>query len=196
MEKKKPGRPDKYHSDTERPVNVSLRIPRDLYEQAERYRRMRSLTLTELLLDGLRLRLETPADPRDIILSDDNTVMQALQEMIQTAVQAEIGKLRDFTGPHLSIPGLIATPEAPAEPVPELSHDNNTVLQESVRQIIIPPYDETKYVLGKLCPQRHEWGTTGQSLLSIHGHTCKECKNEYKRRKRAEKRQGQPGRQP
>ena len=67
MEKKKPGRPDKYHSDTERPVNVSLRIPRDLYEQAERYRRMRSLTLTELLLDGLRLRLETPADPRDII---------------------------------------------------------------------------------------------------------------------------------
>ena len=196
MEKKKPGRPDKYHSDTDRPVNVSLRIPRDLYEQAERYRRMRSLTLTELLLDGLRLRLETPADPSDIILSDDNTVMQELQEMIQTAVQAEIGKLRDFMGPHVSIPGLIATPEAPAEPVPELSHDDNTVLQESVRQTIIPPYDETKYVLGKLCPQRHEWGTTGQSLLSIHGHTCKECKNEYKRRKRAEKRQGQPRRQP
>jgi hypothetical protein len=193
---KKPGRPDKYHSDTERPVNASLRIPRDLYEQAERYRHMHALTLTELLLDGLRLRLETPADPRDIILSDDNTVMQELQEMIQTAVQAEIGKLRDFMGSHVSIPGLIATLEAPAGPVSELSHDNNTVLQESVRQITIPPYDETKYVLGKLCPQRHEWDTTGQSLLSIHGHTCKECKNEYKRRKRAEKRQGQPGRQP
>lgn len=192
MEKKKLGRPDKYHSDTERPVNVSLRIPRDLYEQVERYRRMHSLTLTELLLDGLRLRLETPADPRDIILSDDNTVMQELQEMIQTAVQAEIGKLRDFMGPHVSIPGLIATPEAPAEPVLELSHNNNTVLQESVRQTTIPPYDETKYVLGKLCPQRHEWGTTGQSRLTINDRVCPECRNALKRRKRAEKHQGQP----
>ena len=85
-------------------------------------------------------------------------------------------------------------PEAPAAPVPALSYDNTTVLQGSARQTAIPPddYDKAKYVLGKLCPRRHEWGTTGQSLLSVHGHTCKECKDAYKRRKRAEKRQEQP----
>jgi hypothetical protein len=60
----------------------------------------------------------------------------------------------------------------------------------------IPPYDTSKYVLGKLCPQRHEWGTTGQSRLTIHDRVCPECRNALKRRKRAEKRQGQPGHQP
>ena len=49
-----------------------------------------------------------------------------------------------------------------------------------------PHFDRAKYLLGKLCKRGHEWGTTGRSLLSVHGHTCKECKAEHKRRKRAE----------
>src|SRR5712691_687718 len=127
----KRGRPFAYESDAEKPVTVSLRIPRDVYEQAKRYVGMRHpMTLTDLLLDGLRLRLDTPADPRDIILSDYNTVIQELQEMIQAAVQAEIGKLRHIMRPHFSTPGVIPTPYAPTEPVLELSHYYNTVLQE------------------------------------------------------------------
>jgi len=90
------------------------------------------MTLTELLLDALRLRLDTPTDPRDIILSDDNTVIHELQDMIRTAVQAEIGKLSDFMGPHIGTLGLTPVPEAPAKRIPELSHDNNTVIQESL----------------------------------------------------------------
>ena len=131
MAKKKPGRPFVYQSDEEKPVTVSLRLPRDVYEQAQRYVRMRlPMTLTDLLLDGLRLRLETPADPRDIILSDDNTIIRELQDMIRAAVQAEIGKLSDFMGPRFSTPGAMPTPEAPAEPVLDISHYSNTVLQE------------------------------------------------------------------
>ena len=125
------GRPFVYQSDAEKPVTVSLRLPRDVYEQAQRYVRMHPpMTLTDLLLDGLRLRLETPADPRDIILSDDNTVMQEVQEMIRAAVQAEIGKLSDFMGPHFSTLGVMPTPEAPAEPVPDKPHNGNAVIQE------------------------------------------------------------------
>ncbi len=114
----KKGRPFVYQSEAEKPVTVSLRIPRDVYKQVERYVKMHpGMTLTEFLLDGIRLRLDTPADPRDFILSDDNTVIQKVQEMIQAAVQAEIGTLRDFMQPHVS--------------TPELSHDGNTVLQET-----------------------------------------------------------------
>jgi hypothetical protein len=88
-----PGRPVVYQSEEEKPVTVSMRIPRDLYERAQRYVRQRPpMTMTELLLDGLRLRLETPTDPRDLILSDDNTVMRELQAMIDTAVQAALAK--------------------------------------------------------------------------------------------------------
>src|SRR6266849_4566825 len=128
----KPGRPPVYQSKDEKPATVSLRIPRDLYEQAQRYVRIHNpMTLTDLLLDGLRLRLETPADPRDIILSDDNTVIQELQEMIQAAVQREIGKLSSFMQPHVNLQGVMPPPEAAAEPVPALLHDDNTVLQET-----------------------------------------------------------------
>jgi hypothetical protein len=90
------GRPFEYDSDEERPVTVSLRIPRDLYNLMEHYRKLHQQSITEILLDGLKMRLDTPADPRDVILSDDNTVIREVQEMIQTAVRAEIGKLGDF----------------------------------------------------------------------------------------------------
>src|SRR5205823_7873797 len=128
----KKGRPFVYQSDTEKPVTVSLRIPRDVYKQVERYVHMHpGMTLTEFMLDGIRLRLDTPADPRDIILSDDNTVKQEVQEMIRAAVQAEVGKLSSFMSPHVNRQGAIPPAEAAAEPVPVLSHDYNTVLQET-----------------------------------------------------------------
>jgi len=131
----KKGRPFVYQSEEEKPVTVSVRLPRALYKQVERYMKMHpGMTLTEFFLDGARLRLETPADPRDIILSDNNTVIQEVQEMIRTAVQAEIGKLRDFMGPHVSTLGTIPAPEPSVEPVLELSKDNNTVIQQEAPQ--------------------------------------------------------------
>jgi hypothetical protein len=69
---------------------------------------------------------------------------------------------------------------------------SETVTESQNGEIAIPSYDATKYVLGKLCPQRHEWGTTGQSRLTINDRVCPECRNALKRRKRAEKHQGQP----
>src|SRR5215510_2028770 len=85
------GRPPTYLTDAEKPVSVSLRIPRQLYDQAQQQVRLRRMTLTEALLDGLRRWLEIPADPRDLLLSDNrNTVMQQLQELVNTAVQAAL----------------------------------------------------------------------------------------------------------
>jgi hypothetical protein len=125
------GRPKTYQRDEERPVTVSVRIPRDVYDRVERYvQRHPGMTLTEFLLDGAQLRLDTPADPRDLILSDDNTVMREVQEMIRAAVQAEVGTLREFMGRQLSTPA----PEAAPQPVPELPHDDNTVIQEGREQ--------------------------------------------------------------
>jgi hypothetical protein len=113
------GRPPTYLSDDEKPVSVSLRIPRELYEQAQRYVGMRRTTLTELLLDGLRLRLETPADPRELLLShSSDTVMQQLQELVNAAVQAALA-----TGysPPTSAPAREA-----AVPIADIQHYDNT----------------------------------------------------------------------
>ena len=116
------GRPPTYLSDAEKPVSVSLRLPRELYEQAQQYVRLRRTTLTELLIDALRLRLETPADPRELLVSDErNTVMQQLQELVNAAVQAALA-----TG--YSPPTPSPAPEAPAPPGPAVSYTGNAVL--------------------------------------------------------------------
>jgi len=116
------GRRPSYLSEDEKPVSVSLRIPRDVYDQAQRYVGMRRTTLTEVLLDGLRLRLETPADPRDKRVSDaSNTVIQELQEMIDAAVQAALVKARDMA---------TSAPEATAPPINGIQYDRNAVLQD------------------------------------------------------------------
>ena len=127
----KRGRPVAYQSEDERPVTVSLRIPRDLYEQVERYVKLRpGMTLTEFFLDGTRLRLDTPADPRDYILYDDNTVIRELQEMVNAAVERALMKER-LAPPALDIPTQTLIPEAPAQPVATLTNYNSTVLQKS-----------------------------------------------------------------
>ena len=154
----KKGRPFAYQSEEEKPVTVSLRIPREVYDQAQKYVKLRHpMTLTDLLLDGLRLRLETPADPRDLILSDDNTVLQEVQEMIRAAVQAEIGKLNTFMGSAFDALKPAPAPEAPLEPVPEISHDDNTVLQEVEGIPLVDPsgisYDDNT-VIQEPAPKR------------------------------------------
>jgi hypothetical protein len=124
MATKKAGRPFVYQTEDERPVTVSLRVPHDLYAQVQRYVRVRpQMTMTEFLLDAARLKLETPTDPRDILLSDDNTVIQDLQRMVDEAVEAALAKRN----------GQAATTSAPmsAVAVPNIPHDCNTVLQSS-----------------------------------------------------------------
>jgi hypothetical protein len=83
-------RPPKYASEEEKPVSVTLRLPRDLYDQAQHHARMRQTTLTELVREGLQMRLETPTDPRDILATQDITVMQELRQMIADEVQAAL----------------------------------------------------------------------------------------------------------
>jgi hypothetical protein len=87
-------RPPKYTSEEDKPVSVTLRLPRDLYNQAQQHAKRRQTTLTELVREGLQLRLETPTDPRDILATHDSTVMQELREMIANEVQAALAAQR------------------------------------------------------------------------------------------------------
>src|SRR6266849_6822980 len=63
MEKK--GRPFTYHSDDEKPVTISLRIPKLLYTRLQRYSSMYRQSISELVRDGLEWRLEQ-SDPRQL----------------------------------------------------------------------------------------------------------------------------------
>jgi hypothetical protein len=67
-------RPPKYAREEDKPISVTLRLPRDLYAQAQQHAQRRQTTLTALVREGLQLRLETSTDPRDILATQDSTV--------------------------------------------------------------------------------------------------------------------------
>jgi hypothetical protein len=87
-------RPPKYASEEDKPVSVTLRLPRNLYDQAQQHAKRRQTTLTELVREGLQMRLETPTDPRDILATQDSTVMQEVRQMIADEVQAALAAQR------------------------------------------------------------------------------------------------------
>lgn len=175
-------RPPTYHSTDERPVSVSLRVPKAFYERAQQYASQRRLTLTELLLDGLQMRLETPTDPREVFLSDEsNTVIQQLQEMVTATVQTELAKLLNMA---LPLPAHDIQPTNN-----DILYDNgNTVLQESSPQ---PAFDATKYRLGSLCPQGHDYHGTGQSLRRRTKGDCVACERLGTKQRRQRERKAQ-----
>jgi hypothetical protein len=51
-----------------------------------------------------------------------------------------------------------------------------------------PAYDTSKHYLGKLCPRRHDYNGTGQSLLRKTNHLCLACDRERAKERRQAKR--------
>jgi hypothetical protein len=149
-------RPPTYQSDEEKPVSVSLRVPKALYGRVQQHVQRRRMTLTEAILDGLTLWLDTPADPRDVRVSQENTVMQEWEAMVDARIEAALVRERTLA-PPLALPtvapelsyddnntviqeeaGLRLTREASAALAPAVSYDdNNTVIQE--KDVAVPP---------------------------------------------------------
>jgi len=186
------GRPPRYDRDEERPVTISVKAPRALYDELKRYAYTHRQSVTELVLDGIRMRLDTPADPRDMILYDDNTVRQEVQQMVDAAVRLA-----------LAAQGPQATRETPRPPNVELSSDDKTVIPKQSQEspvvaagdlsvsppVQTPAYDASMHVLGKLCKRGHDWHGTGRSLLRLANLGCLECDAEKARERRKAKAQ-------
>lgn len=66
--------------------------------------------------------------------------------------------------------------------------DTQYVLTDTALAVPPLPHDSIVrpgYALGKLCPRKHEHGSTGQSLLKLPRKRCMQCESEKKREKRA-----------
>lgn len=144
------GRPRTYTQDDERPVTVSVRVPKVLYAQAQQYASQRRMSMTELLLDGLTMRLETPTDPREVFLSDEsNTVIQELRDELKGSL---LDELRKDVQKLLTSTGQAGLTQSPQTPLPThnmplakhdvhptqndiLSDNGNTVLQKAPHSV-------------------------------------------------------------
>ena len=144
------------------------------------------LTAHEFLSD----RYESPLDT--LVGEADSTEFDALVSGAQEAMVGAILSDTNTTPVIMSDAKPVSTRDMPAcvsdtNTQPEILSDRNTVpeiLSDSNTTAELPPYDPAKYVLGKLCPGRHAYGTTGQSLLRLPKRQCDRCKTAANRRYR------------
>ena len=184
---------------------LAVKLPAPMIAEVRRYADLHGMSVSEVIREGVDLRLHGTQQPNEYnsnisIPAPTVTMLTRLATTLTTAVD----QLRSVCA------GAIVPEGEEQQNAAELqSYNSNTVSpieeyngntlhsasdtppkqepsEESQPSEACPHFDRAKYLLGKLCKRGHEWGTTGRSLLSVHGHTCKECKVEYKRRKRAE----------
>jgi hypothetical protein len=179
-----------------------------MIEEVRRYADLHGISISEIIREGLHMRLH---GPQQLPEYNGNTALPiatvTMLTRLATTLTTAAEQLRSACASAVVPEGK--EPQSAAELQPYNSHtvsfveeyNGNTLhtvpdtaptqepSEESQSSEACPYFDATRYVLGKLCPQSHEWGTTGQSRLTINDRVCPECRNASKRQKRATKRQ-------
>ena len=123
-------------------------------------------------------------------------VVQALERQTSTISQASVTQ-HEPTG-NVPAPVRTAAADNRQDPLrttgaPRTAKRQTGNVPEAVGednpQTAVSSYDATRFYLGRLCPQRHEYEGTGQSLLRRHNSYCQECARLGKRAAREAKRQ-------
>ena|SRR2546430_7271066 len=170
---------------------VAVRLPMALFHSASRYADLYHTSVSALLREGLETRLHgaphTPsyngitslASPVVVMVERLATHLRAAAEELRKACQegeeqrseAEVEDER-YNGITESGAAITALPDTPKRQ-PEKT---------------MSAYDVTKYVLGKLCPRRHDYQGSGQSLLRRSNRHCILCDREkFHERKQAKR---------
>lgn len=201
----------KYQHEDEKPVTISIRLPKELHTRLEQYAAQQRQSISELLRDGLEWRLSA-GDPRGVgdasaqddeaysmrktadALADMRQALARQEAQIQTIVQALERQTtpagNGLSASYTTMPATevaVSYQEAAYTQRPALADEQ---IPESPMPAAVPPYDPSKYRLGKLCPKGHDYHGTGRSLRN-NGNQCLECKAQAKREKRKAKRVGQ-----
>ena len=124
---------------------------------------------------------DTPLTPADRPLTAPPTAadtVQALQERVEAlAKRVEVLEQQPTLRRHPA-DSAAARPPADADTTP-------TGADTSARG-----YDPARFVLGRLCPKGHAYGTTGLTLRRRHNQSCVTCATEQQRARRAAQREG------
>src|SRR4029453_303151 len=179
--------------------------------EVRRYADLHGMSISEVIREGLDMRLHGPQQAAEYngntslpittvtMLTRLATKLTTAAEQLRSACAGAVGAeereehgttdLQSYNSNTLSSRQEYNgnTPHTAPAAAPQQKPPEETQPQKAY-----PNFDAARYVLGKLCPQRHEWGSTGQSRLTINDRVCPECRNASKRRKRAEKRQTTP----
>ena len=156
-------------------VTLLARVPADLAELVKRYAGEHGQSVAALIREGVEWRIGD-GDPRGMGLYLAQPIDHS-EKVYDTNTETALGEER----------GALLR-ELRAEQVRQ-GAQLQAVVQALERQTGIPPYDTTRYYLGRLCPHQHDYHGTGHSLLRRHNQRCRECERLGKRAAREAKRQ-------
>jgi hypothetical protein len=141
---------------------VTIRLPADLYAQLEASG-SHGLPLAAIVCHALVDYLSRQPEPSQhpVALATTLAAMAASIEDLRSQVQALSARLDTLAAIRQP---MAATPPRSRQP---------TAASPAATQT--PPYDPTKYTLGRLCPRGHDYQGTGQSLRRRHNGECAQC---------------------
>jgi hypothetical protein len=178
---------------------VAVKLPPQMMAEAERYADLYHTSLSALLREGLVLRMHgqqsaEPTSGMTVIPPATIAVFTRLADTLSTAAD-ELRKLCHLPTAE-EYNGHTYTLLAPEEPAAKVRTRGHTVMPAvpgsmSDHTADDADYDPAIHSLGKLCPRRHEYRGTGQSVLRISNRHCRACDREKFHERKQAKRQMQ-----
>lgn len=184
-------------------ASVIARIPQDLVDAVKRYAGVHRCSVSELIREGLEMRLDADvpgrsADSRrdsgDEVLHQVLHTLHTLSPMLRAAVQGTVRETvtevlhevlplstRAQHTPEKALQGHISAPKGRAT--------TRRGITEVLPLDTADAFDPTRFFVGELCPEKHAYLGTGQSLRYLRGdHDCVTCRRERNERYNAQKR--------
>jgi hypothetical protein len=195
------GRPKGSTTATVELETVSFKAPVEFMARVRAYAKQHRQSISELVRDGLEERLNGSdpldyrygLDPREEPPSESAGESGALYTLI-TALTAEVQQMRvamQALEQRVAGQGRVKETRGITDNTGNTDNANKSNMSNTENHDIpsYPPFDLSKFYLGKLCPKRHDYYGTGQSLLRRHNQSCRECERLSKQAKRQAKAQ-------
>jgi hypothetical protein len=182
-------------------VRLTVRLERSLYDRLDAYAAGRTYhrgtpqlarCVREALVEYLERREKRQTESQTHALEEISRQTESGTELLRPSsrqtqsIPRTIGRARDTTWQTQTVPTARETTgqtlTVPSRP--EVSGDDIRQTQTES-----PPFDTSKYVLGPLCPRRHEYQNAGQTLRRLRSHSCPACDVEQQRERRHAKQQ-------
>lgn len=177
-------------------ATLIARVPQALVDQVKSHASHHRCSVSELIREGLEMRLESgdvpgrstgsSRDAKEEVLREGLLI---LPEVLPSLSSMLLAQMRDTIRTTLTE----VSPGHTRAPQPQTS-----ITEEGPTEVLhtpdapVPPFDPQRFLLGRLCPRGHAYGTTGQSLLTRASRHCPQCDTEQARERRARRNAAPP----
>jgi hypothetical protein len=163
-------------------ATLMARIPQELADQVKQYAGLHRQSISVVIREGLLLLLESDSYGK---FMSDRKEARAETHIVSDRKEKEPEIVYDTKEGDENMSDTKAA-------VQKIVSDKNEAAPETTSPSSgMPPFDATKYVLGKLCPRQHDYDGTGHSLLRLSNRHCLACDREKFHERKQAKRQAE-----